>query len=224
MSGDHAGGAAILTNAAKMGNPMAQLRLAMLYGKGDGVPHDLKSAIYWYSAAARSGEPAAQAELATYYEEGDVIPEDWTMAARLYQASAEQGWMKGQFGLGRVYEFGIGLPQNRQLAIAWFQKAGAQGNAKGTYFAKWLSDRTNNIGFRNDMEHDLVLGARPRFAGELMGGDPYDIAFANSAHRILWLSGQHQRVVAQENQVFQQMRKQEYENCRRQGRDGCMVP
>jgi TPR repeat protein len=55
--------------------------------------------------------------------------------------------MKGQFALGRAYQFGIGVPQNRQLAIAWFAKAGAQGNTKGDYWAKWLRDGMNNIGF-----------------------------------------------------------------------------
>jgi hypothetical protein len=224
QAGDHAGGAAILDKAAKAGNAMAQLRLAMLYGQGDGVPRNIKTAIYWYTQAAQAGEPGSQAELATYYEEGDVIPEDWSMAMRLYQASAMQGWMKGQFGFGRCYEFGIGVPQNRQQAIAWFARSGAQGNAKGTYFAKWLSDRTNNIGFRNQMEHNLVLGYHLRFAGELMGGDPTGIIFNNSAQRILWLSGQRDRVVSQEAEVFHQMRKQEYEDCQRSGRGSCMPP
>lgn len=221
-AGDHAGAAAILGNAAKAGNPMAQLRLAMLYGQGDGVPRNIRNAIYWYTQAAASGEPGAQAELATYYEEGDVIPEDWSMAMRLYQASAMQGWMKGQFGLGRAYEFGIGVPQNRQQAIAWFARSGAQGDAKGTYFAKWLSDRTNNIGFRNDMEHNLVIGYHLRFALALMGGDPAGIRFNNSAQRILWLSGQRSRVDRQEAEVFRDMRKMQYEACQRSGQGSCM--
>ena len=224
QSGDHQRAAALATAAAKAGNPLAQLRLAMLYEAGDGVPRSTKSAFYWYSQAAAQGEPGAQMELGGYYEEGDTVAENWDLAVRLYQASASQGWMKGQFALGRAYEFGIGVPQNRGNAVLWFQRSGAQGDAKGSYFAKWLRDPTNNIGFRNDMEHDLVIGAKLRFATALMGGDPAGITFHNSAQRIVWLQGLRGKVDTQEAQVFADIRKREYDDCRRAARDNCLHP
>jgi uncharacterized protein len=224
QSGDHKRAAALALQAAQAGNPLAQLRLAMLYEAGDGVARSTKAAFTWYSQAAAQGEPAAQMELGGYYEEGDTVAENWDLAVRLYQASAMQGWVKGQFALGRAYEFGIGVPQNRANAMLWFQRAGAQGDAKGSYFAKWLRDPTNNVGFRNDMEHDLVIGAKLRFAIALMGGDPAGITFHNSAQRILWLEGLRNQVNAQEAAVFADIRKREYDDCRRAGRDNCLTP
>ena len=224
QSGDHQRAAALATQAARAGNPLAQLRLAMLYEAGDGVPRSTKSAFYWYSQAAAQGEPAAQMELGGYYEEGDTVAENWDLAVRLYQASATQGWVKGQFALGRAYEFGIGVPQSRANAISWFQRSGTQGNAQASYFAKWLRDPTNNIGFRNTMEHDLVIGGKLRFATALMGGDPAGITFHNSAQRILWLQGMRNKVDTQEAQVFSDIRKREYDDCRRAARDNCLPP
>lgn len=224
QTGDHKRAAALATEAAQAGNPLAQLRLAMLYEAGDGVARSSKSALYWYSQAAAQGEPGSQMELGGYYEEGDGVAENWDLAARLYQASATQGWVKGQSALGRAYQFGIGVPQSRANAILWFQRAGAQGDAKASYFAKWLRDPTNNIGFRNDMEHDLVIGAKLRFATALMGGDPAGITFHNSAQRVLWLQGLRNQVNSEEAKVFSDIRKREYDDCRRAGRDNCLTP
>lgn len=224
QGGDHQRAAALATQAARAGNPLAQLRLAMLYEAGDGVPRSSKTAFYWYSQAAAQGEPAAQMELGGYYEEGDTAAENWDLAQRLYQASATQGWVKGQFALGRAYQFGIGVPQSRANAISWFQRSGAQGNAQATYFAKWLRDPTNNIGFRNNMEHDLVIGSKLRFAVALMGGDPSGITFHNSAQRIVWLQGLRNNVDTQEAKVFADIRKREYDDCRRAARDNCLIP
>jgi TPR repeat protein len=220
-AGDHQGAAALVSKAAIAGNPLAQLRLGMLYETGDGVPRNHRTAIYWLTLAANAGEPASQAELAAYYEEGDIIHENWDIAMRLYQASATQGWHLGQSGYGRCYEFGIGLPQNRAQAIAWFKLAAAQGNAKGDYYAKWLSNYTNNIGFRNQMEHDIVITPL-RFAGNLYGGDPAGIAFHNSTERIIFLRGQRAQADKIEADVFRMIRAREHDDCVRAGREGCL--
>jgi Sel1 repeat len=177
QAGDHAGAAKLALESAKTGNPLAQVRLAMLYEAGDGVPRDKKESSAWYLRAAQAGEPGAQSEVAGYYEEGDGVPENWVAAAQWYQQSAAQAWMKGEFGLGRCYEFGIGVPQNRQNAIYWFQKAGAQDMGLGEYFARWLKDPTNNIGFRDDAEHDLVIAGKLRFG--LGANDPVGITFVS---------------------------------------------
>ena len=132
-----------------------------------------------------------------------------------------QGWIKGQFSFGRAYQFGIGVPQDRRQAIAWFQKAAAQGHGQADYFAKWLRDSTNNIGFRDNVEHDIVIAGKLRFGSNLMGGDPYGIIFHNSARRVLWLLGQRNRVDTEEAEVFRQIRKREYDDCSRAGKDNC---
>jgi TPR repeat protein len=193
----------------------------LMYDLGDGVHRSANAAFDWYSRAAALGEPESQNQLGLSYELAEGVPENWDLAVRLYQASASQGWMKGQFSLGRAYQFGIGVPQNRQLAVAWYQKAAAQGNAKADYWAKWLRDPTNNIGFRDDIEHDIVIAGKLRFGASLIGGDPYGITFHNSAQRALWIMGLRNRVDKEEAEVFRDIRQREYDNCMRNGRDNC---
>jgi uncharacterized protein len=221
QAGDHAGAARIVQQAAAAGNAVAQLRLALLYDQGDGVPRSARTAFEWYSRAAAQGEPESQNQVGLFYELGEGVAENWDLAVRLFQASAQQGWMKGQFSLGRAYQFGIGVPQNRQTAIAWFAASAAQGNAKADYWAKWLRDPTNNIGFRNDIEHNIVIGGKLRFTARLMGGDPRGITFHNSAQRVLWLAGQSKAADRDEAEVFRMMRQSAYDECKRAGRDNC---
>jgi hypothetical protein len=221
QAGDHAGAAQIVTKAAEAGNAVAQLRLALMYDQGDGVPRSAASAFRWYSRAAALGEPESQNQIGLFYELGEGVPEDWDLAAKLYATSAQQGWQKGQFSFGRAFQFGIGVPQNRQQAIAWYQKAAAQGNAKADYWAKWLRDPTNNIGFRDDTEHDIVIGGKLRFGASIIGADPAGITFHNSARRVLWIYGLRNAVDRDEAEVFSNIRKREYEDCRRAGRDNC---
>jgi hypothetical protein len=222
-AGDKAGAVPLVTKAAEAGNAMAQLRLALMYSQGDGVPRSFKSALAWYDRAAAQGEPESQNQMGIFYELGEGVAENWDLAARLYQASALQGWTKGQFSFGRAYQFGIGVPQDRQQAIAWYQKAARQGNAQADYFAKWLRDPTNNIGFRDDVEHDIVIAGKLRFGSVLYGGDPYGVTFHTSAQRALWLLGQRQRLDTQEAEVFRQIRKRHYDDCTRAGRDDCSI-
>ena len=222
QSGDHAGAAQILMAAAKAGNPLAQLRLAIMYERADGVPHDKKSAFMWYSQAAAQGEPASQTELGGYYEAADLVPENWDLAAKLYQASAVQGWANGQFVFARAYQFGIGVPQSRQLAIAWYQKAAAQGTKAGAYWAQWLSSPTNNIGFRDDAEHDAVIGGKLRFG--LLAGDPAGILFHNSGQRNAWLAGLTKQINLSEAQTMWQVNKSQFDACKKSGAGGCVSP
>ena len=221
QAGDHAGAAQILTKAAQAGNAVAQLRLALMYDQGDGVRQSAATAFEWYSRAAALGEPESQNQVGLFYELAQGVPENWDLAAKLYAASAQQGWQKGQFSFGRAFQFGIGVPQSRPQAIAWYQKAAAQGHAKGDYWAKWLRDPTNNIGFRDDLEHDIVIAGKLRFGSSLMGGDPTGIAFHNSARRILWIHGLRNALDREEAEVFSAIRKREYEDCRSAGRDNC---
>jgi len=221
QAGDHKAAAQIVTKAAEAGNAIAQLRLAVMYDQGDGVARSAKTAFEWYSRAAAQGEPESQNQLGAFYELGQGVDENWDLAAKFYQASAAQGWVKGQYAFGRAYQFGIGVPQNRQQAIAWFKKAGAQGHGQGTYFANWLRDATNNIGFRDDIEHDIVMAGKLRFGATLYGGDPSGVAFHSSAQRALWLMGQRNRLDKEEADVFRQIREREYNACRAAGRDNC---
>ncbi|HEY6483528.1 MAG TPA: tetratricopeptide repeat protein [Steroidobacteraceae bacterium] len=219
QSGDHAGAASVVTKAARAGNALAQLRLAIMYDRGDGVAHSAKGAFDWYAQAAAQGEPGAQEQLGGFYEQGTDVAENWDLAYKLYYTSAMQGWKAGQFSLGRAYEFGIGVAQDRAVAVAWFEKAAAQGAPRADYFANWLANPTNNIGFRNDTERNTVLAGKLRFA--LLGGDPAGIAFHSSQQRMQWLQRQAQGLNKTESDVFKAMRQADHDACVRAGRDNC---
>jgi hypothetical protein len=218
QAGDHGAAAKIVTKAAEAGNAVAQLRLALMYDQGDGVPRSGTTAMRWYQRAAAQGEPESQVQLGIAYEAGDEgFPENWDLAAKLYEASARQGWRKGQFSFGRAYQFGMGVPQDRQQAIAWYQKAAANGDPNGKYWAQWLSDPTNNIGFRDDEERSIVMDVAGRMQFAVGSGDPAGVTFHNSAQRALWLGGERQRVNSEENEVFRKMRAADHAACMRAG-------
>ena len=221
QAGDHVGAAKLLVQAAEAGNAVAQLRLALMYDQGDGVPKSSRNAYQWYARAALQGEPESLNQMGLAYELGDGVGENWDLAAQYFVASAQQGWVKGQFSLGRAYQFGIGLAQDRARAIEWFRKAGVNGDPNGDYWARWLGDRTNNIGFRDDIERNIVMGAGLRFSGTLYGGDPTGLLFHTSAQRVLFLEGQRQRADKDEADTFRKIRQAEYDACRRDGRDNC---
>ena len=163
--GDHTGAGRLALEAAEKGNPIAQLRVAMMFAKGDGVAVDLGAAGHWYKAAAAQGEPGAENLLGTIYEYGSTpafspygIADNWDAAGRLWQASAAQGWAPGEFSLGRAYQYGIGVPLNLQSAILWYEKAAAQGNAQARYFAKYLRDNHGLDGSSRDDQERAMLG------------------------------------------------------------------
>jgi TPR repeat protein len=221
QAGDHAGAAQLVTKAAAAGNAVAQLRLALMYDQGDGVPQSARNAFAWYSKAAAQGEPESLNQVGLFYELAEGVEENWDLAAKLYEASAQQGWMKGQFSLGRAYQFGIGVPQNRQNAIAWFQKSGAQGDPNGTYWANWLRDMTNNIGFRDDIERGIVMDGKLRFSGLLSGGDPTGVTFHDSAQRALWLNGQKNAATKDEQETMRKIHQANVQACKAAQRDNC---
>ncbi len=209
---------------AQSGHPAAQLQIGWHYENGAGVPQSYSEAAKWYRKSAEQGNSIAMSNLGHMYEEGWGVPEDWVQAATWYRKSAELGDPRGESRLGRAYEFGVGVPQNRQTAIFWDKRAAAQGNQDSAYFARWLSDPTNNIGFRNQQEHDLVIAGRLRFGSTLIGGDPAGILFRNSNERLAWLFTQRKELDRDEAESIWYIRKSEYDNCVRKNGLNCYNP
>jgi TPR repeat protein len=223
QAGDHRGAAQILEQSAQAGNPIAQLRLAMLYEAGDGVPRDLRSAFSWYRAAAQHGEPGAQFELGTYYEYGNgVIVDNWDEAAKWYRASAEQGWVKGEAGLGRAYEYGIGVPLDLGQAIAWYDKAAAKGEAKAAYFAKYLRDNHGIDGSSRDEQEQAMLG--PLIKRYVMTLPPVGRTFHNHAERFAYMQWQASDEARRKQKIEYDSEKRQYDDCRNSGGSDCHPP
>ncbi len=223
-AGNMEGAAKTFLAAAQAGHSGAQLQIGWHYEKGAGVTQSYSESAKWYRKSAEQGNSTAMSNLGLLYEQGLGVPEDWVQAASWYQRSADLGNAEGESRLARAYEFGIGVPQSRKTAVFWDSRAAAQGNEQSAYFARWLKDPTNNIGFRNTEERDLVMAGRLRFGGALIGGDPAGILFRNSNERLGWLITQRKALDRQEVESLWGIRKSQYDSCRRAHRHDCHDP
>ena len=200
-AGDHAGAARLLGSAAKAGNPVAQVRLAMMY---------------------EAGEPMAQSELGGYFEAGDGVAEDWVQAAQWYQKSAAQGWVKGEFSLARAYQYGIGVPLNLKTAIGWYERAAAQGHSQAAYFAKYLRDNHGLDGSSRNQQEQAMLGLL--IGRTINTPPPIGTTFRNSGERLACLRAVAQDEARTKARLAWETKKREYEDCRSARRDNCYEP
>lgn len=171
--------AALYRQCAEMGHDQCQLALGVHYEYGQGLPADDRQAVFWYGKSAEQGNAIAQKALGLMFELGKGVAENWPEAFRLYASSAAH-YNEGAFQAGRMYQFGMGVPQNRAVAINWYQKAAKMGHAQGAYWAKWLGDYSNCIGFRNEQEQKALGFLR-------CAADPVGAVFRNSAERLAYL-------------------------------------
>jgi len=171
--------AKLYQQCADMGNDGCQLAMGQLNEFGEGVPKNEKQAASWYRKSADQGNAIGQKTLGLLYELGKGVPENWTEAARLYAKGAHK-FQDSAFALGRMYEFGMAVPQNRAVAIQWFKKAANMGHPKGAYWARWLNDYSNCIGFRDQQEQNAIRGLR-------CPADPVGVVFRNSRERAAYI-------------------------------------
>jgi hypothetical protein len=112
---------------AKTGDTDAELRVAILYAKGDGVPQDYRTAATWFRAAAEHGVARAQYDLGVLYERGRGLPVDYNEAFIWYKRSAEGGYPLAEYNLAVAYTRGQGTPQDFAAAAEWYRRAAEQG-------------------------------------------------------------------------------------------------
>ena len=221
---NYAGAFQLFMQSANAGNLRAQLQVGSQYEQGEGVAKNPKEAVRWYLKAAQGGDSQAMKNLGTMYENGQGTPEDWAEAVKWYSRSAAKIDAAGEFALGRMYEFGMGVPQDRAKAIEWFQKSGELGNTQGAYFARWLADPTNNIGFRNNEEQQMVIANKLRFAGNLIGADPAGVLFRNSQERLAYIQGLRRDVDATEAMTMWKVKKANFDSCQASHGSNCASP
>jgi hypothetical protein len=227
--GDRAGAIQLALQAAQAGNPLAQMRLGLIFARGEGTAANPAASLRWFRAAAAQNEPESEYELGLIYEYGQSgdyarfgANDDWDAAARYWRASAEQGWSLGEYAMGRAYQYGIGVPVSPRDALYWYDRAAAQGHAQAAYFAKYIRD---NHGFdgstRDDYERKLL--------GPLMGRTmPFTPALGTVFHhlseRLAFVKGEY---VMQENAKARanwDMQKRRYDECRQAGGGSCFAP
>ena len=111
---------------AQAGDSAAQLSVAALYSKGQGVETNHEEAAKWYSLAADQGVPAAQFTLGLLYARGIGLPLDAGESAKWFGRAARQGDADAQFALALAYSQGSGVAQDSARAIWWFRQAAIQ--------------------------------------------------------------------------------------------------
>ena len=123
----------LLEPLARQGEPLAQLRLGLLYYHGHGVRESDALALQWFERAARQGLPEAQFHLGNMYAYGPApLPADADgnrLAAQWYFEAARAGHAEAQYSLGILFLTGSGVQQDAAEARSWIARAAAQGHA-----------------------------------------------------------------------------------------------
>jgi hypothetical protein len=125
--GDPAQRVAYYTGRATAGDADAQLALAILYAKGEGVAQDYAAAANWFRGAAGKGAMRAQYDLGVLYERGRGVPLDHAEAVAWYRKAAAQNHPLAQYNLGVAFTKGEGVRRDFVEAAFWYHRAASQG-------------------------------------------------------------------------------------------------
>lgn len=128
----------LLEPLARSGQPLAQLRLGLLYYHGHGVRESDAQALQWFERAARQGLADAQFHLGNMYAYGLVElaggADPSRLAAQWYFEAARQGHADAQYSLGILFLTGTGVVEDRAEAVKWIERAAAQGHADASAY------------------------------------------------------------------------------------------
>ena len=112
-----------LEHRAAAESKSAQMKLAIIYLQGNGVPADIDKAIFYYRLAAEQDVAFAQHRLARLYLDDDRVKPDPKKAMNWLQRSARLGFVQAQLDLSQLYEKGPGTPRDLIQAYKWLSIA-----------------------------------------------------------------------------------------------------
>lgn len=110
--------------AGALGDPVAQLELALMRQHGWGLPADRRLAAGWFVRAAEGGHPVAQFVVGGMCERSGRTIRDLS-AADWYGRAALQGHRRAQYRLGLRFMNGQGAPLDLARGARWLRKAAA---------------------------------------------------------------------------------------------------
>lgn len=113
--------------SANRGYAPAQLNLALMYTRGQGVEKNPREAVRLLKLAVEQGYEPAMNNLAVLYELGDGVEKDEKEAAKLYRLLAERGNVVAQCNLALMYSMGRGVEKNEKEAARFYELAANQG-------------------------------------------------------------------------------------------------
>jgi TPR repeat protein len=88
---------------ARIGDPVAQYDVALMYANGAGITKNLEQALHWTRLAAEKGHVSAQYLLARSYQQGSGTDKDPLRALSWYQRAAERGNEKATLKLATLF-------------------------------------------------------------------------------------------------------------------------
>jgi uncharacterized protein len=133
-SGEQQEALRLYTQAAELGEVVAQLELAERYRDGIGTSRDPIAAAQWYQRAAEQGDAGSLLILANLYADGEGVTRDYAQAADFYRMAAENGQIEAHCYLGRLYaEGGFGLPKDDAKALESFRAGAFKGEPVAQY-------------------------------------------------------------------------------------------
>ncbi len=122
---------------AQAGNARAQLALALMYERGQGVDRDYLEAMHWYLAAAALGQARALNRIGYLFEMGLGVATDHVEAAHWYREAAIRGDAIAQYSLAHLYARGRGVAQSDAEAAMWYARSAEGGYAYAQASLAW---------------------------------------------------------------------------------------
>ena len=126
---------------ARLGAPISQYEVGLMYANGVGVSQDLDQAIHWVRQAAEKGYSSAQYLLGTRYATGVAVEKDEHQALDWFQRAADQQHPRALYKLGKMHSTG-----QPQVTLSLWRSAAEKGlveaqHALGEAFAKgqWIA-------------------------------------------------------------------------------------
>lgn len=114
---------------AKEGDQAAQIIVAYLLYKGEGVQRNLNKSFGWLKIIADDGNASMQNHIGELYEQGIMIEKDLRLAAKYFSLAAEKGNDDAQYKLGMWYLSGKYYGKDIKAAKKWFIRSASQNNA-----------------------------------------------------------------------------------------------
>jgi TPR repeat protein len=133
--------ARLIEEAARLGDPEAQLLLAGSHLYRPDGSRDAAAALPWLHRAAQQGQPEAQYRLARLLEAGDGTPRDAGWAALWFHRAAERGHPEATFAFAMLQVAGEGTAQDLVEALARFTLAERRGVAAAARYRRALAAR-----------------------------------------------------------------------------------
>ncbi len=116
MRGEYELAVQTLTSLAEDGAPVAMVRLASLYHRGEGVERNIEKAVDLYLSAAELGNAEAQFNLGNMYLLGEGVDEDESWALTFYRLAAKQGHPLAAANLNEMIRSGVGTDPSQNVA------------------------------------------------------------------------------------------------------------